>query len=95
MAELLRVALAQYPSGRGCAEIIAEAAEAEAEIVVFPEMYSNGYAPFDPVIRSQERAGVRRRRAWTAILSVGSAGPLRRTGCMSLRRFWRKPNRNR
>jgi predicted amidohydrolase len=48
VAELLRVALAQYPSGRGCAEIIAEAAEAEAEIVVFPEMYSNGYAPFDP-----------------------------------------------
>jgi deaminated glutathione amidase len=48
VAELLRVALAQYPSGRDCAEIIAQAAEAGAEIVVFPEMYSNGYAPFDP-----------------------------------------------
>jgi deaminated glutathione amidase len=44
----LRVALAQYPSGRDCAEIVAEAKAAAAEIVVFPEMYSNGYARFDP-----------------------------------------------
>ena len=44
----LKIALAQYLSGRDCAEIVAEAAAAGAEIVVFPEMYSNGYARFDP-----------------------------------------------
>jgi predicted amidohydrolase len=44
----LKVALAQYPSGRDCAEIVAEAKALAAEIVVFPEMYSNGYARFDP-----------------------------------------------
>src|ERR1700756_2316808 len=44
----LRVALAQYPSGLEPAEIVAEAKAAAADIVVFPEMYSNGYARFDP-----------------------------------------------
>ena len=44
----LKVALAQYASGRDPAEIVAEARAAAAEIVVFPEMYSNGYARFDP-----------------------------------------------
>jgi predicted amidohydrolase len=44
----LRVALAQYPSGREPAEVVAEAKAAAADIVVFPEMYSNGYARFDP-----------------------------------------------
>jgi deaminated glutathione amidase len=44
----LRVALAQYPSGRDGAGIVAQARAAAAEIVVFPEMYSNGYARFDP-----------------------------------------------
>jgi hypothetical protein len=44
----LKVVLAQYPSGRDPAEIVAEAKAAAAEIVVFPEMYSNGYAHFDP-----------------------------------------------
>jgi deaminated glutathione amidase len=48
MERLLSVALAQYPSGRDCAGIVAEAKAAGAEIVVFPEMYSNGYARFDP-----------------------------------------------
>lgn len=48
MSRLLTVALAQYPSGRDCAQIVAEAKAAAAEIVVFPEMYSNGYARFDP-----------------------------------------------
>lgn len=55
----LRVALAQYPSGRDCAEIIGEAKALAAEIVVFPEMYSNGYARFDP-----DEAGSRER--WEA-----------------------------
>ena len=44
----LRVALAQYPSDRDPAIIVQEAKEAGAEVVVFPEMYSNGYAHFDP-----------------------------------------------
>ena len=48
METQLRVALAQYPSGREPAEIVAEAKAAAADIVVFPEMYSNGYARFDP-----------------------------------------------
>jgi deaminated glutathione amidase len=48
MERLLSVALAQYPSGRDCAGIVAQAKAAAAEIVVFPEMYSNGYARFDP-----------------------------------------------
>jgi predicted amidohydrolase len=48
METQLRVALAQYPSGREPAAIVAEAKAAAADIVVFPEMYSNGYARFDP-----------------------------------------------
>jgi deaminated glutathione amidase len=48
MDKLVRIALAQYPSGRDCAEIVAQAKAASAEIVIFPEMYSNGYARFDP-----------------------------------------------
>jgi predicted amidohydrolase len=44
----LRVALAQYPSGCELAAIIREAKAAAADIVLFPEMYSNGYTPFDP-----------------------------------------------
>jgi predicted amidohydrolase len=44
----LKIALAQYPSGSDIGRIVSEAQAAEAEIVVFPEMYSNGYAPFDP-----------------------------------------------
>ncbi|MFL5267485.1 MAG: hypothetical protein ACJ8AH_12980 [Stellaceae bacterium] len=48
METQLRVALAQYPSGREPAAILAEAKAAAADIVVFPEMYSNGYARFDP-----------------------------------------------
>ena len=48
MSQSLTVALAQYPSGRDCTQIVAEAKAAAAEIVVFPEMYSNGYARFDP-----------------------------------------------
>jgi deaminated glutathione amidase len=48
MGMQLRVALAQYLSGREPAAIVAEAKAAAADIVVFPEMYSNGYARFDP-----------------------------------------------
>lgn len=43
----LTVALAQFPSDRDPAEIITEAKEATADVVVFPEMFSNGYARFD------------------------------------------------
>jgi deaminated glutathione amidase len=43
----LKMALAQYLSGGDVGEIVGEARAAGAEIVVFPEMYSNGYALFD------------------------------------------------
>jgi predicted amidohydrolase len=45
----LKVALAQHLPGSDSAAIIAEAKGLAAEIVVFPEMYSNGYARFDAV----------------------------------------------
>ena len=48
MSQLLTVTLAQYPSGWDRTQIVADAKAAAAEIVVFPEMYSNGYARFDP-----------------------------------------------
>lgn len=43
----LRVGLAQYAHDCDPAPIIAEAKNAGATVVVFPEMYSNGYARFD------------------------------------------------
>jgi deaminated glutathione amidase len=52
----LKIALAQFPSGGDIGEIVGEAQAAGSEIVVFPEMYSNGYAPFDandPVARTR------------------------------------------
>jgi len=48
MATHLTVALAQYLNDRDPASIVEEAKRAAAEVVVFPEMYSNGYARFDP-----------------------------------------------
>jgi predicted amidohydrolase len=59
MSQLLTVALAQYPSGRDCTQAVAEGKAAAAEIVVFPEIYSNGYARFntkDPAARARWRA---------------------------------------
>jgi deaminated glutathione amidase len=47
MNQLLIVALAQSRSGLDCSQTVAEAKDAAAEIVVFPEMYLNGYVPFD------------------------------------------------
>jgi len=47
METCLRIALAQYLSGCDPAMIAEEAKRASADIVVFPEMYSNGYARFD------------------------------------------------
>jgi deaminated glutathione amidase len=48
MPSQLIVALAQYPSGSDPGSVVANAKAAGAEIVVFPEMFSNGYACFDP-----------------------------------------------
>lgn len=48
MEPQLQIALAQYSSSHDCTQIVAEAKAAAAELVVFPEMYSNGYARFDP-----------------------------------------------
>lgn len=44
MANDLHIALAQYSGGRDPAAIVEEAKDAGAEVVVFPEMYSNGCA---------------------------------------------------
>ena len=48
MKRPLRVALAQQPAGRDPLGIVRRASSAGADIIVFPEMYSNGYARFDP-----------------------------------------------
>lgn len=48
MTTLLKIALAQYLSDSDPATILAHAKEDRADIVVFPEMYSNGHASFDP-----------------------------------------------
>lgn len=42
------VGLAQYLPGRSPSIVVEEATDAHAEVVVFPEVYSNGYASFDP-----------------------------------------------
>src|SRR5262245_14370023 len=58
--EKLKVALAQYLSGCAPAETVREAKAAAVDIVLFPEMFSNGYAPFDrddPVAKARWLAG--------------------------------------
>jgi deaminated glutathione amidase len=47
METCLTVALAQYLKGGDPAQIVGAAKAAGAEIVVFPEMYSNGYTRFE------------------------------------------------
>jgi predicted amidohydrolase len=49
MGPYIKVALAQYLVGRDPTLIGEQAKRACADIVVFPEMYSNGYARFDPL----------------------------------------------
>ena len=48
MDTILRVALAQVNAGTDPAPVLASARDAGADIVVFPEIYSNGYARPDP-----------------------------------------------
>jgi deaminated glutathione amidase len=58
----LRVALAQYLSGCAPEVIVREAKAAGADLVLFPEMYSNGYAAFDrddPADKARWLAGAR------------------------------------
>jgi deaminated glutathione amidase len=47
VATPLKVALAQYSCDCDPVQIIAEAKRQHAEIIVFPEMFSNGHASFD------------------------------------------------
>lgn len=44
----LRIALAQQPHTADIASVIGDARRGNAEIVLFPEMFSNGYVGFDP-----------------------------------------------
>lgn len=48
MGQTLRVALAQYLPGTDPLPIVRQARSAGAEVVVFPEMWSNGHLAFDP-----------------------------------------------
>lgn len=48
MTPTLMVAMVQCPYGEDVTTLVRSAAETGADIVVFPEMYSNGYATFDP-----------------------------------------------
>lgn len=48
MPNHLTIALAQYSIDRDPAAVVQEARNAGAEVVVFPEMFSNGYVRFDP-----------------------------------------------
>lgn len=48
MPNHLTIALAQYSIDRDPAAVVQESRNAGAEVVVFPEMFSNGYARFDP-----------------------------------------------
>ncbi len=48
MTSVLQLALAQVPADADTAGVVADAAAAGADIVVFPEMFSNGYRRFDP-----------------------------------------------
>ena len=54
-APMLRVALAQYSAGADIENICSEACKLGAEILVFPEMYSNGYAKFDRTSQSMRQ----------------------------------------
>ena len=48
MVQSLKVALVQQLDGQDPGDVIAAASTGGAEIIVFPEMYSNGYARFEP-----------------------------------------------
>ena len=58
MSRLVRIALLQQLHGIDPGLLIGQAAARNAEIVVFPEMYSNGYASFADALSEREwRAG--------------------------------------
>lgn len=56
MSALLTVALAQYGPDVDAPKIVSRARAEGAEIVVFPEMLSNGYPTFDPNLPGAEEA---------------------------------------
>jgi predicted amidohydrolase len=55
---LLRIALAQVSVDGDIEAIVGRAAGEGANIIVFPEMYSNGYAPFDPASQADRAAWI-------------------------------------
>ena len=63
------VALAQVEAGRDVLDLAAEAAGRGADLLLLPEMYSNGYTAFDPDVpgaraRRSRCARTATRRRW-------------------------------
>lgn len=84
----MKVALAQYLHTEDGPSIVRQAAVAGADVVVFPEMYSNGYATFDA---DDEAAEARwRQQAWRSTVRtwMDSAMLLERVAFMSSLRSW-------
>ena len=70
-ANRLRIALAQFMAGADIDAVVGQAAGEGADVVVFPEMVSNGYARFDP-------ADPAARAAWIAAAEPLDDPPARR-----------------
>ena len=51
-----RVALAQVTTGADADVVCAAAAAQQAELIVFPEMFSNGYSRFEPDSQASRKA---------------------------------------
>lgn len=58
MAQDLIIGLAQFPAGTRPDPVCAAAADRGCDIVVFPEMFSNGYAPFDADVAGAREAWI-------------------------------------
>ncbi len=58
MAQDLIIGLAQVPAGTDPDRVCADAAERGCDIVLFPEMFSNGYPTFDPTAPGAREAWI-------------------------------------
>lgn len=81
MQTQLTVAPAQCLSDRDPAMIVEKAKSAAADVVVFPEMFSNGYARFDPEDPAAIECWRKGDRAQMAISSGDSERQPKPIGC--------------